>query len=85
MIYPDYSIEEEVKAEGAKYIVGIDGAGRGALMGKVVAAAVHVSEEVVGELVGKVNDSKKLSPARREKLFDVFDPRQRTQTFHGGV
>ncbi len=47
-------------------IAGIDEAGRGCLAGPVYAAAV-----VLGEVRPEgLNDSKKLSPARRERLFD---------------
>jgi ribonuclease HII len=73
MKYPDYEIEEEVKSEGAKYIVGIDEAGRGCLAGPVVAAAVYIPIEAVEKLLsGKVNDSKKMSAKRREELFDLI-------------
>lgn len=47
-------------------IAGIDEAGRGCLAGPVYAAAV-----VFGEVRPEgLNDSKKLAPARRERLFD---------------
>lgn len=51
-------------------VAGIDEAGRGTLAGPVVAAAVVFPHGgIVPELKG-VNDSKKLSPAQREFLFD---------------
>ena len=49
-----------------KLIAGVDEAGRGALAGPVVAAAVILPDEY--DLVG-LNDSKKVSPLKREKLF----------------
>jgi ribonuclease HII len=49
------------------HIAGIDEAGRGAWAGPVVAAAVIFP---VDFLIPKVDDSKKLSPKAREKLFD---------------
>ena len=72
MVFPTYEIEEQVKADGYKYVVGIDEAGRGPGAGPVVAAAVHIPEEVLPELLGKVNDSKKMSPKRREAMFEYI-------------
>jgi ribonuclease HII len=48
-------------------MAGVDEAGRGPLAGPVVAAAVILDEM---RPIAGLNDSKKLSPARREKLFD---------------
>lgn len=48
-------------------IAGVDEAGRGPLAGPVVAAAVILDE--LAPIKG-LNDSKKLSPATRERLFD---------------
>lgn len=48
-------------------IAGVDEAGRGPLAGPVVAAAVILDD--LNPIAG-LNDSKKLSAARREKLFD---------------
>lgn len=66
----DYEIETELKKLGFKYIVGTDEAGRGSLCGPVVAAAVHIPDDVVESLNGRVNDSKKVAPKRRERLYD---------------
>lgn len=52
---------------GYKYIAGIDEAGRGPLAGPVYAAAVILPQNI--RLDG-INDSKKLSPKKREELFD---------------
>lgn len=57
----------EKKYETAKYICGIDEAGRGPLAGPVVAAAVVLPKNC--EIL-YLNDSKKLSPAKREQLYD---------------
>ncbi|MEI6306241.1 MAG: ribonuclease HII [Deltaproteobacteria bacterium] len=54
---------------GFRLIAGIDEAGRGALAGPVVAAAVVLP---VGLRIEGVDDSKKLSPETRERLFDVI-------------
>ncbi|TYB83848.1 MAG: ribonuclease HII [Kosmotoga sp.] len=48
-----------------KLIAGVDEAGRGALAGPVVAASVILKSEIEG-----INDSKKLSPKKRELLFE---------------
>ncbi len=50
-------------------VVGIDEAGRGPLAGDVYAAAVAFDRDVVIE---GINDSKKLSPKKREVLFDII-------------
>jgi len=72
MSFPSYNLEQEAKSEGFRYIVGTDEAGRGAGSGPVVAAAVHVPKNAIVELEGKVNDSKKVSPKRREVLYDLI-------------
>ena len=50
-------------------LIGIDEAGRGPLAGPVVAAAVRAGPEAYA-LFEDVNDSKKLTAARREKIFE---------------
>ncbi len=60
-------IEKELYEEGYKYICGVDEAGRGPLCGPVVAAAVILPE---GKCIEGINDSKKLSEKKREKLYD---------------
>ena len=59
--------EKEYFEKGYKLIAGIDEAGRGPLAGPVVAAAVILPK---GCLIEGVNDSKKLSEKKREKLYD---------------
>ena len=66
---PDYTYENEVKAEGYVSVCGVDEAGRGPLAGNVVAAAVIMPE---GLVIEGLNDSKKLSEKKREKLFDII-------------
>lgn len=61
--------EKEYYAKGFHLICGIDEAGRGPLAGPVVAGAVILPE---GALIEGVNDSKKLSEKKREKLYDVI-------------
>ncbi|NOZ76614.1 MAG: ribonuclease HII [Euryarchaeota archaeon] len=54
-------------------IAGIDEAGRGPVIGPLVVAAFQCREGEVGDLESLgVRDSKKLSPRRREELFDVL-------------
>ncbi len=53
-------------AEGALVLAGVDEAGRGPLAGPVVAAAVIL--DLTSPIIG-INDSKKLSPLKREKLY----------------
>jgi len=59
--------EKRLAREGYRYIAGIDEAGRGPLAGPVYAAAVILPPDI--RLDG-INDSKKLSPKKREELFD---------------
>jgi len=59
--------ENKLYSQGYNIIAGIDEAGRGPLAGPVVACAVILKKD---ERVEGVNDSKKLSPKKRDKLFD---------------
>ena len=59
-------IEASLWRQGFAHVAGIDEAGRGALAGPVVAAAVILPPGIV--LPG-IDDSKKLRPRRREQLF----------------
>lgn len=61
--------ERQAQQEGAKFIAGIDEAGRGPLAGPVVVAGVVMPLEEDKLIVG-VNDSKKLSEKKRDVLFD---------------
>ncbi|MBQ2943834.1 MAG: ribonuclease HII [Ruminococcus sp.] len=55
--------------KGYKYVCGVDEAGRGPLAGPVCAAAVILPKGIILE---GVNDSKKLTEKKREKLFDII-------------
>jgi ribonuclease HII len=59
--------EQTLYAQGVRYIAGVDEVGRGPLAGPVVAAAVILPSDVY--LPG-LNDSKKLSEAKREELLE---------------
>ena len=64
---PSFDFENEKRALGYKFICGCDEAGRGPLCGPVVAAAVILPE---GEIIEGLNDSKKLTEKKRERLYD---------------
>jgi ribonuclease HII len=61
------TFERELRARGFRAIAGVDEAGRGALFGPVVAAAVVLSPD---RPVRGLNDSKLLAPKRREVLAE---------------
>lgn len=63
-------IESTLIASGIKRIAGVDEAGRGPCAGPLVVAAVILNDPFAPEL-SEVRDSKELSEALREKLFDV--------------
>jgi len=63
-------IESTLIASGIKQIAGVDEAGRGPCAGPLVVAAVILKDPFSPELA-EVRDSKELSEALREKLFDV--------------
>ena len=62
-----YEMERLCRQEGFQAVCGVDEAGRGPLAGPVCAAAVILNPE---DPIFGLNDSKKLSPKRREQLFD---------------
>ena len=64
---PDYRLEQSCREKGYSRICGVDEAGRGPLAGPVYAAAVILPFEAT---IDGLDDSKKLSEAKREALFD---------------
>ena len=66
---PSFDYENIKYAEGYTAVCGTDEAGRGPLCGPVVAAAVILPRDI--EIEG-LNDSKKLTEKKREKLFEVI-------------
>ena len=61
--------EKQLWQDGKAYIAGVDEVGRGPLAGPVVTAAVVLPLDF--NILG-VNDSKKLSPKKREELYDLI-------------
>lgn len=61
--------ENKYYKQGYKVIAGTDEAGRGPLVGPVVAACVVLPK---GYINPEINDSKKLTEKKREKLYDII-------------
>ena len=64
-----WMLENEIYESGVKLLCGVDEAGRGPLAGPVCAAAVILPR---GLEIDGLNDSKKLTPKKREELYDVI-------------
>lgn len=62
-------IEKDLYNKGFENICGIDEAGRGPLAGPVVVAGVIMPK---ASMIEGVNDSKKVSEKKREKLYDLI-------------
>ena len=70
-LHANLAFEAELWQAGFCRVAGADEAGRGAWAGPVVAAAVILppDADALAALLGQVDDSKKLSPAARERVF----------------
>ncbi|MDJ0995327.1 MAG: ribonuclease HII [Dinoroseobacter sp.] len=66
---PHFKFETALTCDGFVRIAGVDEVGRGPLAGPVVAAAVVLNPERIPD---GLNDSKKLSAARREALTEML-------------
>lgn len=77
---PDFAFERAIGG----LVCGIDEAGRGPLAGPVIAAAVILPDPLPASLTG-LDDSKKLSAAKREKLFAALADYARTGVGRGEV
>ena len=64
-----WELERDCWAKGHDLVCGCDEAGAGPLAGRVYAAAVILPRELVIE---GLNDSKKLTPKKRGRLYDVI-------------
>ncbi len=62
------TFEDEARADGFRFVAGLDEVGRGALAGPVVAAAVILDPRA--SLPSGLNDSKKLSARQRERIAE---------------
>ena len=67
-----FFFERKLTLHGFRAIAGIDEAGRGPLAGPVVASAVILK---MGDEINGLTDSKKLSPKKRESLFEEINKR----------
>jgi ribonuclease HII len=70
-----FRYEKKLRALGLIHIAGIDEAGRGALAGPVVAAAVILPQKFRHK---KLKDSKQLLPELRQNIYDELVGRQDT-------
>lgn len=66
---PTFEYENNIYAKGYSAVCGCDEAGRGPLCGPVVAAAVILPK---GAVIEGLDDSKKLTEKKREKLFEII-------------
>lgn len=64
-----WEMENELLDRGVAPLCGVDEAGRGPLAGPVCAAAVMLPRNLV---IPGLNDSKKLSPKKRDALYDAI-------------
>jgi len=69
---PSLVEENGLSVKGYRFIAGVDEAGRGALAGPVVAAAVILPQSPNFLWLKSVRDSKEILPAKREYLFDLI-------------
>ena len=61
--------ENELYSKGIELVAGVDEVGRGPLVGPVVCACVILPKDYYNE---EINDSKKLSEKKREKIYDII-------------
>ena len=80
---PSFFFEEDLWAQGAELVAGVDEVGRGPLAGPVVAAAVILPNKASFPWLGRVRDSKVLAPRRREELAERI--RDQAMAFGIGV
>lgn len=75
----NFRIEKRLKIRSGKIILGMDEAGRGPIAGPVAVGAVLVDANIFNHIREgdvwwrKINDSKKLAPPEREKLYQFIN------------
>ena len=82
MTMPDFSFEAALLAQDLSCIAGVDEVGRGPLAGPVTAAAVVLDPARLPE---GLNDSKALSPKRREGLLQAIIDSAAVSVAHASV
>ncbi len=82
MLGPDFTHERAALSEGYLRIAGVDEVGRGPLAGPVTAAAVILDP---GNIPEGLNDSKKLSAARRAILCEAIHASAEASVAHASV
>lgn len=70
---PDFELEDLARGEGDAVVAGVDEAGRGPWAGPVVASAVILDAETLKPALRLgLDDSKRLSPGKRNELFELL-------------
>ena len=69
--------EEHLRKQGYVLIAGTDEAGRGPLCGPLVVASCIMNPDYRND---EINDSKKLTEKKREKLYDLPVPYDKTNS-----
>jgi ribonuclease HII len=81
-VAPDFQFETDLFTRGFVCVVGVDEVGRGPLAGPVTAAAVRLDPARTPPGLG---DSKRLTAARREALFDLLTDMAQVSVAHASV
>ena len=66
---PTFLEEQKLWNSGYKFIAGLDEVGRGTIAGPVVTGIVVLPESLSGEWVSHINDSKRMTPKRRQYVL----------------
>jgi len=82
MTGPDFSLEQELRAQGYLRVAGVDEVGRGPIAGPVTAAAVILDPAAIP---AGLNDSKKLTARRRAALEQALCETSEVSIAHASV
>ncbi len=82
MTAPTFDLEHSFLARGMSRVAGVDEVGRGPLAGPVTAAAVVLDPQAIPD---GLNDSKKLSPKRRDALLPLIMESAEVSVAHASV